>query len=698
VSATAKHDAWLGAEARRIVLETAIAWLERGFVPSVFPLDDWPAALWAHVTGDVGAVPAGPDERVAMLRSALVIQRKRCAALRRTGGRRLDDLSTRFRLTPLEEDLVLLSAATAADPALGWILTAVRGHHELSGPTIALAAELFGARAPGLEVHRAFVADGTLLRRGIVQVGASTPGVLHDRALVPFPEREFHLADWALGYLLGADSLPFDSRVARLERPQVGWGDLVLPLRTRAIVEEGRRALAQATSPLSVVQMVGRPETSRRTTAAAVAGRLVVVDADRLARWDEPATALRPVLSAAALHDAALYLDDADRLWADAPEPTRAWSRAVAALAGFEGLVFLGVRKAAPDPAAVLECSSHVWAFDLAGADERCTLWRAALGARCPSDETLRPAAERARVSAGAAQRIAQDLLREGDGQIAAEALESRAMDHMDRELASFGELVRTGMRWEDLVLTESIRASLDDVRRHARYRDDVLHQWGFARIHARGQGLSVLFGGPPGTGKTQCAELLAADLGRRLVRIDLAQVVDKYVGETEKRLAELFDRAEQSDSVLLFDEADSLFVQRTSVRSASDRYANQTVNFLLQRLERHPGVVLLTTNLTEELDPAIRRRITFVLRFEEPDAAQRARIWQSCLPAEAPQEARIDWDDLGDRYAINGGHIKNAVLRAALRAREAGTPVTGELLRDEARHELRSLGRLVLD
>ena len=242
-----------------------------------------------------------------------------------------------------------------------------------------------------------------------------------------------------------------------------------------------------------------------------------------------------------------------------------------------------------------------------------------------------------------------------------------------------------------------------DDVLREIRefiarikHRRKVLHEWGFARKVAKGLGLSALFSGPPGTGKTMVAALIASELALDLYQIDLAKVVSKWIGETEKNLGELFDAAEAGHAVLLFDEADALFAKRTQVQSSNDRHANLEVNYLLQRLESFAGVVVLTTNHETAIDEAFRRRLSLRVDFPVPEPDERERLWRTLLPAEAARATDLDLAALATRFEMTGGYIKNAVVRAAFLAADEGTPITMHHLLRAARAEYQAMGKVI--
>ena len=266
------------------------------------------------------------------------------------------------------------------------------------------------------------------------------------------------------------------------------------------------------------------------------------------------------------------------------------------------------------------------------------------------------------------------------------EAVRSQARPRLD-DLAQRIEPVAT---WEDLVLPRPQLATLREIAIHVRQRAKVYDTWGFRAKSARGLGISALFAGPSGTGKTMAAEVLANELHLDLYCIDLSQVVSKYIGETEKNLARVFDAAEEGGAILLFDEADALFGKRSEVKDSHDRYANIEVSYLLQRMEAYRGLAILTSNMKQALDDAFLRRIRFVVQFPFPDRAQRAAIWQHIFPAQTPTEG-LDWSRLA-QLNVAGGNIRNIALHAAFLAAEAGQPVRMEHILAGARVEYAKL------
>jgi SpoVK/Ycf46/Vps4 family AAA+-type ATPase len=253
---------------------------------------------------------------------------------------------------------------------------------------------------------------------------------------------------------------------------------------------------------------------------------------------------------------------------------------------------------------------------------------------------------------------------------------------------------VRPVATWDDLVLPPTQLEILQSLCAQIRHRAKVYERWGFAQKSNRGLGISALFTGQSGTGKTMAAEVLANELELDLYHVDLSQVVSKYIGETEKNLRQVFDSAEQSGAILLFDEADALFGKRSDIKDSHDRYANIEVSYLLQRMEAHRGLAILTTNLKENLDPAFVRRLRFIVRFPFPDPAQRAEIWRRVFPQDLPRE-ELDPQRLA-QLNVPGGNIRNIALNAAFLAADAGTPVTMQQVLRAARGEYAKLDRTV--
>jgi len=268
----------------------------------------------------------------------------------------------------------------------------------------------------------------------------------------------------------------------------------------------------------------------------------------------------------------------------------------------------------------------------------------------------------------------------------------------LQHDLKSLAVRVDKTYRWEDLVISVDGYHALIEMISYAKNAERVYDQWGFGAKHSVAGGISALFSGPPGTGKTMCAGVIARELDMELFRVDLSRVVSKWIGETEKNLARVFDEAQRSNAVVLFDEADSLFAKRTEVKSSVDRYANLEVNFLLQRMETFNGITVLTTNFEDTIDSAFKRRLTFRIRFEKPDADARAALWEKMFPPTAALADDVDFGELGRRFEVSGGNIRNAAIRAAFLAANEDHVIDQDTLVRATLREAREMGVLIAD
>jgi hypothetical protein len=249
---------------------------------------------------------------------------------------------------------------------------------------------------------------------------------------------------------------------------------------------------------------------------------------------------------------------------------------------------------------------------------------------------------------------------------------------------------------WERMILPLEQKEQLQNACNQMKYRTQVYGEWGFEQRLSYGKGLSMLFAGPPGTGKTMAAEVIAADLHLEIYKIDLSQVISKYIGETEKNLHEIFSEALLSSAILFFDEADALFGKRSEVRDAHDKYANVETAYLLQKMEEYEGITILATNFQQNLDDAFMRRLNYVIKFPFPDAEYREKIWRGMFPKQTPLADDVDFPLLADKFEIAGGNIKNVVLSSAFLAAQEGTVVGMKQIVHALQHELKKTGKLM--
>lgn len=581
----------------------------------------------------------------ADLRAAAVSARQRLAGEAATpvAHRRLDTLVDRFGLSGFERDILLLAAGLEIDDALAPILQKLNPDGtaalSFSAPMAALEEAHWSALSP----------ERPLRHWGLVDMSLERPLA---RAGLVINERILH-------HLVGLD--PLDVRVAPYVTavPASDW----MPDGVHQLAEQAARALSAIECPLVEVEAddprdikaVGAraarlsgaglwelhsadlPTTPDARVSLArlwqreamLAGRVLLIEAPDRACWPMIQTAPRVIASG--LGEAAL-------------KTTRPREKLVlSALAPKEQAIVWRTRlgAAALKANGALDRVTDHFTLGLSDTEAAAATARRKLG----------PDSDTARVLWDAARSVARPRLRDL-------ATEMRAKAYLD-----------------DLILPERERDTLRAITAQVRQRRKVYEDWGFSQGGARGQGVAVLFSGPSGTGKTLAAEVLATELELDLFRIDLSRVVSKFIGETEKNLAAVFDAAEDGGSILLFDEADALFGKRSEVKDSHDRYANMEISFLLQRMEAYRGLAILTTNFRAALDKAFARRLRFIVEFPFPGFEERLAIWSRIFPVEAQTDG-IDPARLA-QLGVAGGAIRNIALNAAFLAVEEQGPIT---------------------
>jgi hypothetical protein len=597
-------------------------------------------------------------------------------ALARTGAvggidERLAEAARRLGLGALEAAVLGLCAAPELSPHYGRLFAYLHDDvtRKLASPR--LVARLLSADGVGPGDVLACLDERAALRR---------THALHIRAdddATPLAERGIKVADRLAAHLLGSRlDAPDDVHARHIPLPDGGTGREEVIEEVRALIcgphelpvvvagDDARLVLAAALRrPLLLAsgdQALSRAQVAELGLTARLEDRVLCFERLEDAPADERERMLR-VLSSAG-----------ERLLACAP------SREQAATA-------LGHRTAmiveVPPPSFADRRLAWAGATGSREVDEAAAKFRLSLGQiRDASEMAVALAAARGRDVPGASE------LNEG------------AREASRTGLADLARRLEPAFAWNDLVLPDRQREVLQSVSAYLRHRDRVLSEWGYERTVARNQGIKVLFAGESGTGKTMAAQVLARELGLDIYRIDLATVVSKYIGETEKNLDRIFAAAEGSNAVLFFDEADAIFGKRSEVRDAHDRYANVEVAYLLQRMESYPGAVILATNLRQNVDDAFLRRLDFVIDFPFPEPADRERIWRRLLPTAAPVADDVDLAFLARQFKLSGGSIRNVSLAAAFMAADDGGVIGMPQLVRGVALEYEKHGRLVLE
>lgn len=615
----------------------------------------------------------------------------------------LETLCQLFNLSPFERYILLLCVGVEVSSLFAPLYAAIQGDGQRIHPTFSLALTTFGAPNWG-----ALAPHSPLRHWCLLEVGAGN-------ALTTSPLR---IDERILHYLLGVEYM--DERLKGMVKPlsELASLDDALPDSHQALARQlAATGFHDVDNKIPVMQLCGEDAGSKRSIAAAACNQLglglLVVGAETLPNELTQLNLVQRLCERESLLTRSALLLDCDRV-----EETTASGE------GVMGQVNGAIARTIETIACPLIITSRdrrrqqlrpLVTFNVhpPTPDEQRMIWHSALGETASSLNgqidtlvsyfNLNPPSIRAACTRAMGQLTANSEPGNGENppiqhptsniqHLLWDACLIQARPRLD-ELAQYLE---PSANWDDLVLPEKERQVLRTLAAHVRQRAKVYESWGFAGKSRRGLGISALFAGASGTGKTMAAEVLARELQLDLYRIDLSTVVSKYIGETEKNLRKVFDAAEAGGVILLFDEADALFGKRSEVKDSHDRYANMEVSYLLQRIESYRGLAILTTNLKSALDQAFLRRIRFIVQFPFPDAAQRAEIWQRIFPKQAPV-GDLAFNKLA-KLNVAGGNIRNIALNAAFLAADAGESVEMKHLLQAAQSEYIKLERPLTD
>jgi hypothetical protein len=585
---------------------------------------------------------------------------------------RLRRLARTLHLDEVDVDLLLIAAAPDIDPRFERLYGYLHDDVTRRRASVGLALELMGLSPVDPAARARLTQGGALAGGGLVEIGEP------DRPLLSRPLR---VPERAVAHLLGGDT----------PSPAVAGAEMAVPVVPLPGSTEVGRAVAGG---VHLVYLRDGPRDAGMATAVsglhAAGWPALAIDLGPLTSDDDPAALLTEALLEAGLRGAGLIAGPIDTIVERGPQAL-VWAGGAAV-----PVALFGRRGWDPAWLPAMPATVTAGALDHAAREQ---MWQAIVDSPAGFDPAaatvqyrLKPeqavrawqAARRHAVAAG--RPLAPDDLRLG-----ARLQNAGRLDHLARRITP-----RAG--FADLVLRPQAMALLREIAHRARHREHVIDSWQMGGRSDKGRGITALFAGESGTGKTLSAEVIAHDLGLDLYVIDLSTVVDKYIGETEKNLERIFDQAEDVNGILFFDEADALFGKRSEVSDARDRYANVEIAYLLQRMERFDGITVLATNLRANIDEAFTRRIDVLVDFPEPEEDDRRRLWELHLPPSLPCEEALDLDYLAKAFELSGGDIRNITLAAAYAAAVEARPVsTAHLLLATAR-EYRKLGRLVTE
>ncbi|HEY6057817.1 MAG TPA: ATP-binding protein, partial [Candidatus Limnocylindrales bacterium] len=608
----------------------------------------------------------------------------RASDLEAQGARiRLRELARAFGLEPYDVELLLVAVAPDLDPRFERLYGYLNDDVTRRRASAGLALDLCGLGHRG-SAEPASAGPGA----GRARLGPAGPLVsggllaLEDQDR-PFLSRALRVPDRVVAYLLGDDT------------PDPAVATLLTAARPVELDESiaVARAIAAGARLVYVRERIGSTALGLVVAALRSEGREpMLVDLGRLGPGDDPATIGAAAAREAGLRGATLVAGPIDALADRGPVAVRAFAElpGIVVLHGTRGwdpVWSASVPFTVEAPVLTADVRAVVWHDALDGTDSAAVVDAVR---RLPfrlSPEQIGRATEAARLDAAARG----DSVQANDVSSGARAQNAAGLERLARR-------IDPRVSWEDLVLPPVVVEQLHALAARARHRDLVLETWGMGGRSSRGRGITALFAGDSGTGKTISAEVVAGELGLDLYVIDLSTVVDKYIGETEKNLDRVFAEADRVNGVLLFDEADAIFGKRSEVKDARDRYANVEVAYLLQRMELFDGMAILTTNLRANLDEAFLRRLDMIVDFPMPEEEDRLLLWERHLGRLLPRTPDIDLAFMARSFRLAGGDIRNIAVGAAFLAAEAGRPMSMLDLVRETEREYRKLGRLIVE
>ncbi|GAA1519872.1 ATP-binding protein [Kribbella lupini] len=584
---------------------------------------------------------------------------------------RLRRLASTAGLSELDTELLVIALLPDLDSRFERLYGYLNDDVTRRRPSVGLALELAGVSSMSSLARGRLLPGGPLVDRGLL--------IVEDPER-PFLTRAIRVPDRVAAHLLG-DDLP-DHRLVPMLAELTAY-------KTDASADLGR-SLAAGVRLVHVREHEAGTGQSIAAAALAAAGRgVVAIDLNLMARDSDPLGLAVIAGREALLQDAGLVVGPVEALAEASLESLHRLSR------WEPPVLFVGTTTWDPrwSPETPLTVDAPVL-----GAHDRIELWREHLRESDLDPEIL---ASHLALGPGQVRNVfrtaAASALLAGTA-ITADDLRRGVRAQNAAGLERLARRIEPEVGWDDLVLAPAVRRALQGLAARARHRDTVLTDWRMRRGGGRGRGVTALFAGDSGTGKTMSAEVIATELGLDLYTVNLATVVDKYVGETEKNLERIFSEAGGVNAVLFFDEADAIFGKRSDVRDAHDRYANIESAYLLQRLESFDGLAILATNLRANIDDAFTRRLDAIIDFPAPTPDLRLRLWQQCLAPPLPLGDDLELEFCAESFELAGGNIRSASVSAAYLAAESGQPVRMADLIMAVGQEYRKLGRLVLE
>jgi len=620
---------------------------------------------------------------------------KKNESIKQSKSLNLYNLARTFDLSPFEENVLLICLAPELDLRYEKLYSYLQNDVTKKYPTIDLSLRLLcSSIEERINARNVFSPDSTLIRNRLIYLS----GEDGTKSLL---SRHIRMDDKIINFLLGTNEIDRRIRnISKVIKPGKTFDDLILP--DEYLGKFKGLIKSYYSGKLQKLYFHGAYGTGKKMMAEAISmelGKLLLLADSKLFPKGEAVETMKILIREAFLQNSLIYIEGFDYLLRDENNQIAA-KYIIQELERYPNPVILSGEAPLVQGDALKNHGFLSFGFKIPDFVARKQLWRSFINGNMSEEMDVNALAGKFNFSGGQIKDAISTAIniatakKKDESKLSMEELLDGCKSQCNMKLVTFARKIETSFAWDDIFLPKDTKEQLREVCGYIKNRGIVISEWGFDRKLALGKGLNVLFSGPSGTGKTMAAGIIASEVGLDIYKIDLSNVVSKYIGETEKNLNRIFKEAETSNSILFFDEADALFGKRSEVKDAHDRYANIEIGYLLQKMEEYEGVVILATNLGKNIDDAFLRRMNFVIEFPFPDETQRKFIWTGIFPKNAPLSNDIDYKFLSEKLKLAGGNIKNIALCAAFYAAEESKEIGMHQIMHSVKREYQKIGK----